>query len=79
MKTRDYLDEYANEAYRKSWNGGGEITERMQEIIKELEASIRKEAVESILEMGEIHMNDGMWVYHGKIKEYALSKGITLK
>ena len=62
MKTKDYLDEYAG-CYRAVDNcsdsiGGvedchicKEDKERMQEIEKELEASIRKEVVEDIIHM----------------------------
>lgn len=81
------LDEYA-ELYKSRMKGT--IGERQQEIVKELEASIRKEVVADILEIAH---RDGKEFYFGagadisvnltklvmSIRKYALSKGITLK
>lgn len=54
-----------------SYNGVGykDITKDIQDFIESLLAEQKKELIEEILKMGEIHMNDGMWVYHGKIQK----------
>lgn len=88
MTIKDLLDEYA-ECYRVVDNceddGYGckmclEERERMAEIIKEIEASVRREVIEDILNIpkqeGRVHILKSISVYD--IKEYALSIGIDL-
>ena len=93
MTTRELLDEYAG-CYRAVDNcsdsiGGvedchicKEDKERMQEIIKELETSIRKEVYEDLCNNAKTSEGDE-WVMHTKliewVKGYALSKGIDIK
>lgn len=43
MTTTELCEEYANEVFRISMNGGRKSNERMQEIIKELEKLIIEE------------------------------------
>ncbi len=86
MTTKTLLDEYAG-AYRAVDNcsdsiGGvedchicKEDRERMQEIIQELEASIRKEVINGIINCGV----SSDCIYYNEIEEYALSKGIDIK
>lgn len=54
------------------------VSEILEEERKELEASIRKEVVEEILELDVQLEDDYNRVPTYKIKEYALLKGITL-
>lgn len=96
MTTKNYLDEYAG-CHRVVDNceddGYGckmclEDRERMQEIIKELEASIRREVLQEVYE--GIHMFDFYKridddvkrllniEFKDSVKRFALSKGITL-
>ena len=82
MTTKDYLDEYA-ELWEVQHKGSEDTVERnyrkLEELAKELEASIRKEVVEDILNIpkqnGRVHTLKSISTY--EIEEYALSKGIT--
>lgn len=80
---KELLDEYSG-CYRVVDNceddGYGckmclEDRERMQEIIQELEASIRKEVINGIINCGV----SSDCIYYNEIEEYALSKGIDIK
>lgn len=58
-----------------------EDTERMAEIIKELEASIRKDTIEDILKSTRTVIKDCFEVeeiFVGDIREYAKANGINL-
>lgn len=79
MTTKELLDEYAYCA-----NMPNPITQRMQEIIKELEASIRKEVYVELVQ--DLQHDTYCKVKGEQFKECALcyverklSKGITLK
>ena len=90
MTTKDYLEDYA-ELWRFAITnpdsiGNDKRWERMQEIIKELEASIRKEVVEELLEelLTEARKTDyadrtEYDVAYDFIKRIPFVKGITLK
>lgn len=93
MTTKELLDEYAcsyrvvdscrqEEKYGKPCLTCQADTERMQEIEKELEASIRKEVYEDLCNNAKTSEGDE-WVMHTKliewVKGYALSKGIDIK
>lgn len=85
MKTKELLDEYKEltikvyDAERNDyWDKEVKNQKnRIEEIIQELETSIRKEVVGDILELGKVHggIYDATW--EAKIKNYALSKGIN--
>ena len=43
------------------------------------EKKVQSEVVREILDMAEIHMNDGSWVYAASIEGLALAKGLDIK
>ena len=88
MTTKDYLEDYA-ELWRFAITnpdsiGNDKRWERMQEIIKELEASIRKEVEDGLIKYVDNHTEDKdfnrIWLKaHINLGMESLSKGITLK
>ena len=73
MTTKELLDEYARLKYLESEENEDVTEEQYQEIIKELEASIRKEVVEELVERS-YGWPDAVV---DTVEAYALSKGIT--
>ena len=88
---KELLDEFTNEAHRVGQSGGGAYTPRMDEIISQVEALVRRETVEEILhgfpnkefynKMGD-KINEGRHLAYDDTKEYikhyAKTKNITL-